>query len=160
MREYLSEETVNTTSVLLYRLTSKTDLSVEEFHQILVDRLQPLNYQHMRRFRGIYKTPEYGQAIVATGFECDPTRPSNFFDNDFYDEFYTQLADMKPHQIAIVCTPDYLARCAHTENAREALLCLDDHNEYIVTARKEVQKVVGGLPIINRLLSDRLENVA
>lgn len=161
MKEFLTEEIINTTSVLLYKLSPPGNPSLEEFHEIISQHATLFkHFFEPRRFRGIYKIPDDPAFICASGFECDPKRPNKFFNDDFMDIFYDVFAKMHPHLIAVICTTDYLSRCAHTENAREALLCFDNNNEYILTARKEIQKVVGGLPTINKLLSHRLENVA
>lgn len=160
MKEYLSEDIANTTSVLLYKLRPSGDLSLEEMHKKINNRLDVLKYQNFRRFRGIYKTPEHGEFIVASGFECDPKRPNKFFNDEFMDEFYKALDDMNPHLIATVCTTDYLARCSHTENARAALLCLEDNDKYIIRARQEIQHIAGGLPNVNKIINGQLKNVA
>tara|TARA_R100001015_G_C4534679_1_gene100136 strand:+ start:81 stop:563 length:483 start_codon:yes stop_codon:yes gene_type:complete len=160
MKEYLSEDIANTTSVLLYKLRPSGDLSLEAMHKKINDRLEILKYKKFRRFRGIYKTPDYGEFIVASGFECDPKRPNKFFTDEFMDEFYDALGDMDPHLIATVCTTDYLARCSHTENARAALLCLESNDNYIIKARQEIQHIAGGLPSLDKIINGRLKNVA
>jgi len=148
MKEYLSQHVIDTTAAFLYRVEDNGLYSVQSLNRHLSHIFGESDYQGVRQFRGIYNNPVDGFFTVAGGFTCDPKYPSDFFDRKFMDYFYLASRHLNPSFICIVSTARYLEKCAHTMDAQEALITLDDDNSYVVSARKSVQKIIGSMPIL------------
>ena len=148
MKEYLSQHVIDTTAAFLYRVQDTGSYSVPHLNRHLTHIFGDNGYQGVRQFRGIYNNPVDGFFTVAAGFSCDPKYPSDFFDRKFMDFFYKQADHLNPEFICIVSTVRYLEKCAHTMDAQEALITLDDDDSYVVSARKSVQKIIRSMPIL------------
>lgn len=160
MKQYFSEEQINHSYVLLW----ETDLANAKNPEDLNEQLNVafssselskiLEKKNVTRLgRAIYRNDDTDKFAVATIYDGDPKRMYDVMNEEFMGYVDEAIPHLDIEYICITCGKKYFKSCVHTDNAREALLAFDTderedralHN-YVVLARKEVQKISGDLP--------------
>ncbi len=160
MKEYLTVDQINNSLVILWETALENADNPEHLNDILNDAfansglagyLAKKNiYRHSR---AIYRNENTGMYVVATGYDADPSKFYELTTKEYFDHVHAAVPQLEISYICVTTGAKYHQSCVHTDNAREALLAYDCDcppggvmNNYIVVARKAVQRISGNLP--------------
>ncbi len=146
MKDYLTDDEIRNSLVIIWKLPLDAGSCPEEIHEKL-NKYNCDTINRKRIARGIYRNEDH--FVIASCYRADPQKPHIFFRGDEINTFQ----DILPKEIGSDCafeclivTTGFVQKCKHTDNAINALLAFESNNDYVITARKEVQKIVGNIP--------------
>ena len=172
MKDYVPQEVVNRSLVLLWETDRKNAENPEHLNNILnqawgsksLGLAKDLKERGVVRFaRAIYANDSTEKFVVATCYRADPQNPLSLIADPFFTKVSEAIPQLDLQFICVTTGAKYFKSCVHTDNASEALLAFDlddgsdgnggaaQMNDYIVMARKEVSKISGQLPRMFRV---------
>lgn len=160
MKEYLTQHQIDNSLVILWETPLEKADNPEHLNEILNDAFADSGlaaylakkniYRHSR---AIYRNEKTGMYVVATGYDADPSKFYELTTKEYFDQVHAAVPQLEANYICVTTGAKYHQSCVHTDNAREALLAYDCDchpggvmNNYIVIARKAVQRISGSLP--------------
>tara|TARA_B100000579_G_C22790518_1_gene834217 strand:+ start:266 stop:793 length:528 start_codon:yes stop_codon:yes gene_type:complete len=159
MKEYLTQDQIDNSLVILWEAPLEKADNPEHLNEILNDAFDNSDLASYlaekniyRHARAIYRNEKTGMYVVATGYDANPDKFYELATKEYFCYVQEAIPQLDIRYICLTTGAKYHQNCAHTDDAQDALLAYDCDcnpggvmNNYIVVARKAIQRISGNL---------------